>query len=277
MSFASPRYQAVAARDNAGLSLDEIRRYAPSVFATQPWNQVSENYRFVPTFEVFSALQEKNFACVYAGQSKARLEGKGEFTRHVMRFRHPDMPTIGDSVPELVLLNSHDRSSAYKLMFGVFRMVCANGIISCSSSVEDIVARHSGRKDLVQEVIEGSFRVIENAPAVAKQIDDWRNIELSQPKQLAYAAAALELRNSDAPIDPAKLLDYKREEDRPNTVWHTFNRVQENLIRGGQGYMSTNAQGRRSWRHARGVKSVNEDVKLNRALWRLTEELAKAA
>lgn len=270
--FASPRYQAVSARDNSGLSTEEIRRYAPSVFATTPWEKVSENYRFVPTVEVFNALVEKNFLPVYAGQSKTRIEGKGEFTRHVLRFRHPDMPMIGDSAPELVLLNSHDRSSSYKLMFGVFRMVCANGIISCSSSVEDIVARHSGRKDLVQEVIEGSYRVIENAPTVAKQIGDWRNIDLSEQQRIAYATAALELRDTKIKPMAESLLAARREADAGHDVWSTFNRVQENLIRGGIGVFQN-----RQFRHTRAIKSVNEDVKLNRALWRLTEELAKAA
>lgn len=49
-----------------------------------------------------------------------------------------------------------------------------------------------------------------------------------------------------------------------------MNRVQENLIRGGQ--RTRNADGAR--RHVRAVKSLNEDIRLNRALWKLTEALA---
>lgn len=258
------------------LSLEEIRYKAPSVFATEPYIKMSEKYRFVPTIEPVTALMDKGFLPVYAGQSKTRIPGKGDFTRHVLRFRHTDFVGTADSIPEIVLLNSHDGSSAYKLMLGFFRIVCSNGMIVCSGQVDEISARHSGREGLVQEVIEGSFKIVENAPVVTQQIEDWRGKALSKPQQLAYASAALELRDAVIKPNVEDLITPRRNADKDMTVWHTFNTVQENLIRGGLGTMHTMANGRRAWRHTRAVKSVNEDVKLNRALWRLTEELNKS-
>lgn len=262
------------------ISLEQIKYNAPSVFATTPWGGMSDKYRFVPTIDVVQSLMMKGFEPVYAGQARTRIEGKGEFTRHVLRFRHPGFETsllkVGDSLPEIVLLNSHDGTSAYKLMLGIFRLVCSNGMIVSSGQLEEIKARHSGRESLVQEVIEGSFRIIEEAPKAMKQISDWQDKTLTADQQIAYANAALELRDTVVKPDAAQLIGARRSADKENNVWTTFNRVQENMIRGGMGVMHTNAQGRRAWRHTRAVKSVNEDVKLNRALWRLTEELAKA-
>jgi hypothetical protein len=274
------------------MSIEQIRTQAPSVFATTPWAGMSEKYRFVPTIEVVNEMIAKGFVPVSAAQARCRIEGKGEFTRHVLRFRTqesmnalaqrhtPGVHTFindGPVVPELVLLNSHDGTSAYKLMLGMFRMICSNGLIVCSSMIEEVRARHSGREGLVNEVIEGSFKIIENAPVAMKQVNEWQQRELTPAQQLAYATAALELRDTTVKPDATRLLDARRSSDKGNDVWTTFNRVQENMIRGGIGTMHTNTAGRRTWRHTRAVKSVNEDTKLNRALWRLTEELAKAA
>ena len=54
-------------------------------------------------------------------------------------------------------------------------------------------------------------------------------------------------------------------------LWTTFNRVQENMIKGG--VPGRSARGRRMT--TRGVAGVNENVKLNRALWTLADEFAK--
>lgn len=276
---------------NSSLSLEQIRTAAPSVFAESPWEKMSDKYRFVPTIEPVTALLNAGFVVVSARQATTRIEGKGEFTRHVLRFRQaagmkqlaerhtPGQHTFindGPIVPELVLLNSHDGTSAYKLMLGMFRMVCSNGLIVCNGMIDEVKARHSGRNSLVQEVIDGSFRVIGGADQAMEQVQSWQAKQLTDGQQLAYATAALELRESKIKPDPIKLLSARRTADAGSNLWTTFNRVQENIIRGGLGTHHTNAAGRRTWRHTRAVKSVNEDVKFNRALWKLTEELAKA-
>ena len=93
---------------------------------------------------------------------------------------------------------------------------------------------------------------------------------------MAFANAALQLRypndeagNDTAPILPEKLLAVRRHEDRENTLWSTFNKVQENFIRGG--LRGTNKKGGRMT--TREVKSVNEDLRLNKALWQLAESM----
>lgn len=258
-------------------TLEQIRAHAPSVFATQAWGGTSEKYRFIPTSDVVLAMFDKGFVCVSAGQAVTRIEGKGDFTRHMLRFRHPDYMSavnVGDSIAEIILRNAHDGTGSYETALGIFRKICSNGMHVCSGNVDMVRIRHSGRA-IEQEVIEASFRVLDQAPVVSKQIADWSSLEVTQPQALAYATAALELRDTSVKPDADRLLQARRGADGGNNLWHVFNRVQENIIKGGLGTMHTNAQGRRSWRHSRAVKSINEDAKLNRALWRLTEEMAK--
>ncbi len=86
---------------------DQLRRAAPSVFAVNPWDRMSGRYRMVPTIEVVGMLRDKGFLPVRAEQSRTRVAGKGEFTRHMLRFRHADHLSplaVGAEVPELVMV-----------------------------------------------------------------------------------------------------------------------------------------------------------------------------
>lgn len=259
------------------LSLERIGQLAPSVFAEKPYGEMSEKYRFFPTHEIVSALMDNGFAPVRAFESNTRKEDKRGFVKHVVRFRHEDMmkaAVVGSEIPEIVLLNSHDGTSSYKLMCGIFRLVCSNGMIVKSASINEVSVRHSGREDLIGQVIEGSYQVIEEAPKAIAQIEQWKQIELKPEQALAFAESAIQLRGTELEVAPSELLRLRRYEDKKDDLWTVMNRVQENLIRGG--YIGRNAEtGDR--RRVRGVKSVDGDTKLNRALWVLTERMAEIA
>lgn len=260
------------------LTIEQIQHRAPSVFATQPWEKTSDKYQFFPTDYVVRGLLNNGFRCVMAGQAKTRIEGKGDFTRHILRFRHDDMPRLGhDALPEVVMVNSHDGSSSYRLMLGVFRLVCANGMIACSSMMEEVRVRHTGKDTLVDDVIEGSYRIIDEAPKAIGQIQEWQGIKLLPEEQENFASAALTLRGSTLEVEPKTVLRARRYDDDTDAdgsrdLWKTMNVVQESMIRGG-GYGLSPATGR--LRRMNAVKSVVEDVRLNRALWQLTEGQAK--
>jgi len=264
------------------LDANQLHQAAPSIYAQEPWERMSNKYRFVPTYQVLEAMQKNGFAPVRAQQSRTRIEGKSDFTKHMIRFRHVDFmqpDKIGQEIPEIVLVNSHDGTSAYQLHAGLFRLVCMNGLIVASAQTDAISVRHSGKDDLVSEVIEGSFRIIEDFPKHMAQIEQFKTIELDRPQQEAFAAAAAELRPSTAPenLRVQHLLHARRRADAANEngsrgLWETFNAVQENMMQGG---LTFRAPGTRRRQTVRGVKSVNEDIRINRALWRLTEEMGK--
>jgi hypothetical protein len=251
----------------------QLRRNAPSVFAASPWGRMSGRYRMVPTIEVVGMLRDRGFLPVRAEQSRTRIPGKGDFTRHMLRFRHADHLSplaVGAEVPELVLVNSHDGTSAYKFLAGIFRLVCSNGMIVQSSDHGSISVRHSGGPDFRERMVDATFRIMEDAPRTLAKIDAWKGIELTPPQRDAFAAAALELRDNRA-ITPAQLLAPRRPEDRKTDLWTTASVVQEHVLRGGD--RGRAATGRRTT--TRPVKSVGEDIRLNRALWTLAEKLGQ--
>jgi hypothetical protein len=257
------------------LTNDQLRHSVPSVFATQPWHRMSERYRHVPTIEVVNMLRDRGFHPVKAMQSRSRIEGKEAFTKHMLRFRHADFLSpvaVGTDLPEVILTNSHDGSAAYRLMAGIFRLVCSNGMIVASADFGSISVKHAGGADFRSRILDATFRIAEETPRAIERIETWKGIELSQPQREAFATAALTLKDS-ATITAPQLLAPRRDEDKSPDLWTTTNVIQGHLVQGGDEGRS--ARGRRT--RTRPIKSVDADIRTNRALWVLAEEMAKLA
>ena len=255
------------------LSNEQIQRYAPSAFAGQAWERQSDRYAFVPTSVVIDGMRNAGFLPVKAIQSRSRIEGKQMFTKHMIRFRSTDsnVTKVGDSALEFVLVNSHDGTSSYDLSMGMFRLACLNGLMVAESLCEAIHIRHTG--NIIDRVIEGTTSLLQNAPAVADTVTTWRNIQLTQPEQriLAEEAHSLRFDTMEGTPNPEKLLTVRRSADNGSDLWSTFNRIQENVVRGGLRTVDPETFRRNRTRE---VKGIDQNIKLNRALWSLAEKMA---
>src|SRR5581483_3795751 len=262
----------VARREFTALSDDQIRAAAPSVFAEAAHESRSGRYAYIPTVRVLEAMRKEGFVPVKVSQSLARIEGRKDFTKHMLTFRHASLGVarVGDSIPQVCLVNSHDGSSSYKLFAGMHRFVCSNGLLVCDGEFDSISVPHTG--NIRDRVIEGSFTVIDEARKAGERVADWQAVHLTPPEQEIFANAALQLRFEGAariPTTAAAVLQPRRREDAGVDLWSTFNRVQENVVKGGQRYRGAN--GRRMT--TRAVKGIDGNTTLNRALWRLADEM----
>src|ERR1700721_1402997 len=68
------------------ISDDEMRRFAPSVFASQPIEGVSERYSFLPTSSILNGMRENGWVPVRAQEQSIRTEAGGGFKNHVAGF-----------------------------------------------------------------------------------------------------------------------------------------------------------------------------------------------
>jgi hypothetical protein len=249
---------------------DEIARVAPSIFADQPHDSRSARYTYIPTIDVLRGLRNEGFEPFMVVQTKVRNEDKRDHTKHMIRLRHADQIN-GSEANEIILLNSHDGSSSYQMLAGMFRFVCQNGMV-CGDTLSDIRVPHKG--DVVGQVIEGAFTVLDTFDAAREQREGMEALRLSQGEQGAFARAALALKYDDevpAPITAEQLLQPRRFEDRGADLWTTFNRVQENMTKGG--IVGRNRTGRAT--RTRPVNGIDQNVKINRALWVLADELRR--
>lgn len=252
-----------------------IRQVAPSIFADQAHESRSSRYVYIPTHEVLTGLRKEGFEPFMVCQSRSRVEGKADFTKHMLRLRHRSLVSAEGVANEIILLNSHDGTSSYQLLSGMFRFVCQNGMV-CGDILNDIRVKHAG--NITDKVIEGAYKVLKDFEVITDQRREMQAIELRPAEQELFARSALALRyepdedtgNSTAPIRPDQVLRTRRMEDAGNDVWRTFNRTQEALVRGG--LPGRNAQGRSLT--TRAVTGIDSNVRLNRALWQLAEGMA---
>ncbi|WP_343548667.1 DUF932 domain-containing protein [Ralstonia sp.] len=264
---------ATSVRSPIPLTDDEIHRVAPSIFADGKHESRSSRYTYIPTIQVLDGLRKEGFQPFMAMQARVRDDGKREHTKHMLRLRHADwVAQIGQEVNEIVLVNSHDGSSCYQMVAGVYRLVCSNGMV-VGNDFADIRVPHKG--DVIGQVVEGAHTVLNTFERVDAQRDGMKAHILDVGEQRAFARAALALKYdgaaASAPITETQLLTPRRMEDHGDDLWTVFNRIQEGILKGG--LRSHTANGRRI--QTRAVSGIDQSLKLNRALWVLAEEMRK--
>ena len=264
------------------LTDEQIISVAPSIFAEDKHESRSARYTYIPTHQVLVGLRKEGFHPFHVAQSGTRVEGKEGFTKHFIRLRHETqiekaryLDRRTDACNEIIIVNSHDGSCGYQMLAGCFRFVCQNGLI-CGDVVEDLRIRHSG--NVIEAVVEGAYTILNQFGRVDACRESFQTLQLTDGEQRAFAIAAAEFRFADAveqnqplPVTPDQIIEARRVEDVGNDLWRTFNRAQENLVDGG---LRKQVNPRRR-EFTRGVKSIEGNVTLNRALWRLAEEMQK--
>lgn len=278
-------YAKTARFDNGrALTEDELRTIAPSVFATTAHESRSERFAPIPTIEVVRGLAKEGFDVVGARQAVTRVEGKAPYTKHLLRIRKMDADTsyaVGDTVAEMLLKNANDGTSVYDLFAGLFRIACMNSLVAAIGDIDTVKIRHTG-KDVVNNVIDGTFRVINSAKLALAAPTQWAQVKLDRDESLAMAEAARVIRfadaegNVDSPITAQQLLTaHRRDDAERNNLWTNFNVLQENIIRGGLQGVRVDANNRRRNMTTRAINGIDQDVKLNRALWTLATRMAE--
>jgi hypothetical protein len=172
------------------LSRDQLYRQAPAIFAQAPVHSVSDRYGFVPTISVVDALQAEGWHPVRAQQTRVRDPERRDTTRDLVRFRQDpqrQITVVGDSVAELVLTNSHDRTAAYQLDLGLFRLVCSNGMVTPVGDMGGIRVRHG--KQVVDQILEGSLALVNELPNLAGTVERCQSLRLSPARGVRHADA----------------------------------------------------------------------------------------
>lgn len=269
MSTLATRFtrQRAELRSEMPLTDDQIRTVAPSIFAEHPHAKCSARYAYIPTSMVLSGLRREGFEPFMVAQTRARDEDRREHTKHMVRLRHRSSGLQAQEADEIILINSHDGTSRYQMLAGKFRFVCCNGLV-VGEQLADIRIPHRG--DVTDRVIEGAYSVLGEFDRVSDAVEEMKGTNLSAPAQIAFGRSALALRYDEgkAPITEHAAIRPRRADDTGNDLWSTFNRVQENLIRGG---VRGAIESRRV--RTRAVTGIDQNVRLNRSLWMLAEAM----
>jgi hypothetical protein len=210
---------------DAGKSTIILQESVPAAFAHSRSPKTSENYVFINTAELIAALRDHGFHPTEARQTHSANRA---YARHMLRFRHlRDSVTLVDAVPELILVNAHDGTSAYLLSGGLYRPVCANGMMTCLGDFDFIRIPHRG--NVVANVVDGAIQISRRFEDIGQVVEAMARRELAELERIKFAEQAMRVRYRDSqylPYRPDQLLVSRRAMDVGNDLWHVYNVIQ---------------------------------------------------
>jgi hypothetical protein len=266
--------------------IEKIKELAPAAFRMPnegAQSGVSKHYQFMTTAEIIDGLSGMGWGVYSAMQQKSKKNP--ETTKHMLRFRHKEFGSLGikGNVPEILLVNSHDRTTSLSFHVGIFRIICSNGLVVADETFNKFRIRHMGTT--FNEVRGLITNITENLPTVFNAINRFEGVILSETEQTEFAMNAFAIRFPEYFNERTNKLDVKkinksvriddilkavRPEDNGADLWRVYNRVQEHLIKGG---FQHQGEGNKP-RAARPISNIRLNVLINKELWSLTEEYA---
>ncbi len=152
------------------LDNEALYRHVPSIFAREAHDSRSDRYVYVPTIDIVEGLRREGWFPFFAVQSVPRDGSRHGHAKHMLRLRRDD--GIGKpEAAEVIIVNSHDGTSAYQMFAGMLRFVCTNSMIA-GERFEEVRVPHKG--NIEHDIIEGVYTVAEDFPRLidASRIDE---------------------------------------------------------------------------------------------------------
>lgn len=241
---------------------------------------VSSKYAFIPTTRALAVLADHGWQPIQAIEARTRKAELNGFQKHAIRLTNTQFNQelmVGSTIPQILLTNSHAGTAAFELSLALFEKVCSNGLIVSRGTTEHVRVTHRGYADEAME--SALLSVIPGIKPVLQLTDEFKRMQLTEAERKAFATAAIELRwnGEEFAVDPLSVIRPRRSAESSPTLWNTYNVAQEAIIRGGVMQRDVRNGSKTYGRSTRSRKigGLDENIRLNRALWRLTEEMAK--
>jgi len=204
----------------------------------EAYGNVSERYIPIATKDVLNVMREKAGDIKIIGFNNANVRSieKDGFQKHAVMIQFNDAEMLDGTRMNMVLFNSNDRSTALKIYMGSLRAVCSNQIVWGDLVSEPVSIRHTNKnwKNSIYQLMDEYKK---------QQEDTQRIINKMMKKYVSYGdigrlneRVAEELINpiiTGSVLDPLQLNSAHRKEDLGKDLWHTFQRLQYNLVNGG--------------------------------------------
>lgn len=231
-------------------------------------NTRSDKYSQITTIDKIREIQNLGWMPTSVKQqNSAKYKG---YQSHMVLFQNPDFSSkfSKDGVaPQILLQNSYNGLKSFALHFGLYRFCCSNGLIVGEDLLQTIKTKHKGlSQDSISETIE---EYIGGIPMILGSIDTMKSTKISSIDKLNFAGEVLEIKypysEGNFPIHAESLLEVRRPEDKADSVWETFNVIQENALKGGQEI--TGEVDKKRQTKTRAIKDISRDIMLNKAIW----------
>lgn len=207
------------------LTLVTEKNYVDQAYTTTKATDTTDRYQVINSLDVYNRIESLGFTQV-SGNAKKKLN---PHCRHITTFQS-DSIVIGDSKLRLVVDNSHDGSRALYVRLGLYRMVCSNGLMVGTDVVKPYRITHTGN---IHEKLANLEIWLNISIAMIKNMYNKLNsVILSEQAKNELMVRAYELRHGKVDGDLYSYDRTRRAEDRGDTLWLIYNRIQEQLMLG---------------------------------------------
>ena len=200
------------------------------------YGDVSSKYINTSTEDIITELNKyMPVKPVGFSASRVRKLDKENKQKHVIMLEPEDSAMPDGTNLRLVLFNSLDRSTSIRIYLGAYRNACDNNMVMGEDIMKPIRIKHTfqGWKDTIARVADE----YQSAKYRSQQtIEQMMNTYLSYGQQGMLAEQIADILNSDITghiIDPLQLNVAHRIEDVGKDAWHTYQRIQYNVMNGG--------------------------------------------
>ena len=240
------------------LSLEEAIQKAPAINADRPSVKASPKYSFISTRSILEKALDKGWHIREVKQSKGGITGQHRVSLVHTSQLDVDLNEI-EGFPQINLINSHDLTKQFNYVMGYFRQVCSNGLIAPTGMTSQIKTVHRFSDDKLSTFMTGLDQAMHGFQAVQVSVTNFKERQLSQEEKITLARFAYYIRFRYRMQQPRKLnveelLQPRRGVDEGNSLWKTFNVIQENITLGG-GTLG------------KGITRFQDDIRFNQELW----------
>jgi hypothetical protein len=256
------------------LTDSDLKEIAPSIFAQRPREDATQLYRFASTIEAIDTFRKYGFHVVSAQEQSARkLKNVGK-QKHLVRLRHENEFDRDDDAIDILMFNSHNKTSSLRMQLGVFRFACSNGLVISKNTFQSMRLVHRGRNAFDVESLAENMAL--RYSELHTYIDQMKSIDLERKEQHRLAVRMLRTRLGEElahNVGIYTLEDYAepliardRDEDDFNDLYTVYNVVQEKLIKGSFHLKFYNNKTERNF-SLKQVNGIDQNIRINSALW----------
>lgn len=231
--------------------------------------KMSTKYSFVDTGEIVTMFENEGWTIRKIQETKVRSADDAPFAAHQVRLSHGKFSAVGDTIPEIIITNSHNGKKPLKFQMGLFRLACANGLtVPMKDFNESFRVRHMGiEAGAIKSLTE---QMNELLPTVGNRVIAMQDAVVGEEQAIEFLRKSTSFRwdSGKYQFNYDDLLQAKRDEDKGMTAWTVFNIAQEKIIGGD---VSLN-KGQKK-RKGQPITNFIRENEINIKLWEAAEEM----
>lgn len=234
-----------------------------SISNTTKIENLSDKYQIFNSKNVIENFENFGFKPIFIKETKSRNPENQKFKKHLITFANSEIK-LGEYVPTIQYLNSHDGTSKVSFFVGIFRLICENGLMVKNQAISNFEARHFENSlqtfnNIFDEAKEKTLLLEEQIKSFQKTI-----LSISEAQNFVDKVMNQIIDTNIYDYNYEELLKPNRIQDEENNLWIYLNRIQENIIRGN--YIRTNIEKQKTFR-SRKIKAIDREIEINTNVW----------